>query len=163
MRPWRASGPSAPRWAREALFVATRRRPNAGPLLVFPRLQGTAALQVNNGYRSLDAALEGVRSLGAGSFVLSRQGMGPMLGLDGFRGCKGLQPLEFGRFLATAVLGCKGRLPAKSITTIEAIRFFLRIVDRTKANEVMTKLGFDASLIFLRNSESFRRAAIAEA
>ena len=70
---WRASGPSAPCWATEALFVAARHGPNVGSLLVFPRLEGTTVLQVNNGYRSLDAALEGARSLGAvlgdGSFV----------------------------------------------------------------------------------------------
>jgi hypothetical protein len=33
--------------------------------LSVPRLKGTAALQVNDGYRSLDQNLEGVRSLGA--------------------------------------------------------------------------------------------------
>ena len=40
--------------------------------------------------------LEGIRSLGAvlidTSFVLPRQGMGSMLGLYWFHGCKGLQP-----------------------------------------------------------------------
>jgi hypothetical protein len=41
----------------------------------FPRLRGTAALQVRNGHRTLDRDLEGARSLGAtlgdGSFVRS--------------------------------------------------------------------------------------------
>ena len=57
----------------EGLYkVATCRL--SGPLSI-PRLQGTAALQANNGCRNLDQDLEGVRSLGAAlideSFVWS--------------------------------------------------------------------------------------------
>src|SRR5262245_34167824 len=52
---WRAPGPSAPRIRWDNVLIS--------------RLQGTAALQVNNSYRSPDPDLEGARSLGAANPV----------------------------------------------------------------------------------------------
>ena len=40
-----------------------RRRPIRWDNVLLPRLQGTAALQINNGYGSFDWDLEGARSV----------------------------------------------------------------------------------------------------
>jgi len=98
---WKAPGPSAPRKAIETLFIGKVCAQYWA--FIGSRLQETAALQVNDGHRSLDRDLEGVRSLGAalidGNFVYSGKyapNIGPLL-----------------------VPGCKGLQPSKSITAIE--------------------------------------------
>jgi hypothetical protein len=50
---WRASGPSAPWWTMGALFGRDEVCGECRGLYWAPRLQGTAALQVNNGHQSL--------------------------------------------------------------------------------------------------------------
>src|SRR6516162_3719923 len=80
-----------------------RRGTRSGNVLL-PRLQGTAALQVNNRYQSLDRDLEGARSLGAA------EPDGPMFFS---RGCKGLQPSK--SITAIKVLIVTWKAPRNSI------------------------------------------------
>jgi hypothetical protein len=78
----------------ETLFVGKSIAPNIGPLLV-PGCKGLQPSKVNDGYRSSDRNLEGVRSLGAalidGNFVC-RKSIAPILGLYWFPAARDCSP-----------------------------------------------------------------------
>jgi hypothetical protein len=78
------------------VFAATRHGAKCWAFIGFRGCEGPQPSKVRKDHWIFDQDLEGVRSLGAvlvdTSLFCREQGMGPMAGLYGFRGCKGLQP-----------------------------------------------------------------------
>src|SRR5262249_44966855 len=75
------------------------------------------------------------RALGAalidGNFVLPQQGMRPMLGLYGFRGCKGLQPSKSRRTIGALIKTWRAPVPRR-----RAGRWNLRFAATRQASNV---------------------------
>ena len=98
IKPWRASGPSAPCWSMPASFCRKKPWVQCWAFSGFRGCEGPQPSKVRKDHWSFDQDLEGVRSLGAvlvdASFVLPQQGMGPMLGLYWFPRLQGTAALQ---------------------------------------------------------------------